>query len=540
MEYRVCMPRGRIDTGGALGVEPNSIPDEEARVLAEAFSASPVPAAIVDGDELIVRANRAFALLHGRDHPSELAGQPLPEPAAPISRVPLVVAGRIYTLVSLDGAGTSDAARAGGSGLVDRDQLMQETERTLADGRSCALLVLHVDRFSTIVDTLGPAEADRLLETLLARVALATRAQDALCRLGGDEVAVLLRHRSTAADALATAQWIVRLAGEPVELDGRSVVTSLSVGVAVANPGASVGSLLREADVALSEAKSRGRNRAVVFDPALRAVLEERSRLEYELRLALSGGRLELYYQPEVDLVTGEVLGVEALARWPHPSRGLLSAGAFVELAEQTGMAAELGRWVLDEAAGALAAWREAHPGLVMYLNVSAMQLGQPELVAEVRRTLDQAGVPPHQICLEITETAVMTDVDRSMRVLAALHELGVDLAIDDFGTGFSSLAHLKRFPVQLLKIDRSFVDDLDDDDGRAIVASVLGLASSLGLEVIAEGVETGEQRRILVDLGCSRAQGHLFSVALDRESCGRWLAARRRTPDGGGRDHPS
>ncbi len=510
-------------------MESDSHPEDSTALLAAAFGASPIPAAIVDGQDRIVHANEAFARRQDHTDPAELVGSALPDLHSRSSRIPLGVGLGAYTLISLDPAeATAGGPSARYTGLVSREVLLGEVAQAIASGRRNALLVLHVDRFSIIVDTLGPAEGDRLLETLLARVALATRADDVVCRLGGDEVAVLLRHPTTAQDPGATARWIVRLAGEPVELDGRSVVTSLSVGVALAAPGASVESLLRQADAALSEAKRHGRNRAVVFDPALRAVLEERSRLEYELRVALSSGRLELYFQPEVDMVTGAVLGVEALARWPHPSRGLLAAGAFVELAEQTGLVDELGRWVLDEAVSTLAGWRDLHPELVMRVNVSAMQLARPELVGDVGAILDSAAVPPHQVCLEITETAIMTDIGRSMDVLAELHRLGVRLAIDDFGTGFSSLAHLKRFPVQLLKIDRTFVDDLGDAEGRAIVASVLGLASSLGLAVIAEGVETDEQRRALVELGCTRAQGHLFSEAMDQDSCRRWLATRR------------
>lgn len=534
-------------------------PARRAALLDRALDASAVAVGLIGGEGRLVAANRALARFLGAADAESLIGASLQDhmlredrrtnPGVTDRAFVLpdgsIRWGRLHrtgtdgdgpTLVQIFDVTEARASRAqleydAGhdhlTGLVNRRTFMEALAASLDSDEVTALLVVDVDRFKSINDALGHPEGDRLLEVLASRLRSTMRSDDVVCRLGGDEFAVLLHAPISVADATTTGQRVVALAGEPVVLDGQPVATSVSVGVSFSSPGATLESLLSEADMALYRAKTEGRNRCVVFDDELRSAVERRSRLEGELRVALSNERLSLYYQPEVDLRTGRLVGMEALIRWHHPVHGLLSADRFVTLAEDAGIVAELGRWVLSTACRTLAAL-DGDAGLVMRVNVSAVQLGRPELVQEVADVLHETGVDPGCLCLEITETAVMTDVDRAQGVLAGLAALGVRLAIDDFGTGFSSLAYLKRLPVRELKVDKSFIDDVaTDDDGKAIVISVLLLAASLDLDVIAEGVEREEQRAVLIELGCERAQGHLFAPALSVEDLRVWIRER-------------
>jgi EAL domain-containing protein (putative c-di-GMP-specific phosphodiesterase class I) len=274
-------------------------------------------------------------------------------------------------------------------------------------------------------------------------------------------------------------------------------------------------------------AKARGRDRYEIFDENLRTQATERLQTETHLRRAVDMGEIEVYYQPELDLGTGEMVGCEALARWHHPVGGLLEAGAFIELAEDSGLILDLGAWVLREACRQAGEWRRERPDypLTMRVNLSARQIAQTDLVDQVVAAVDGAGIEPSSLCLEITETALMSDPAAGLKVLRDLRELGVELAIDDFGTGYSSLSYLKRFPVDVLKIDRSFVDGLGDDpDDTAIVTAIISLGRALGLRVVAEGVETRRQLDELRRLGCARAQGFMF--ARPRPAALLWEAA--------------
>ena len=534
-------------------------PTRRADLLDRALDASSVAVGLVGPEGTLVAANRALAGFLCADRAADLIGTRLQDhmlredrrTAPGVSDRAFVMPdgsirwGRLHqTGVGADGptlvqvfdvteARESrakleyDAGHDHLTGLVNRRTFMEALSVSLQSDDVTALLVVDVDRFKSINDALGHPEGDRLLEVLASRLRSTMRSDDIVCRLGGDEFAVLLHAPVSVADATSTGQRVVALASEPVELDGQPVATSVSVGVSFSTPGATLESLLSEADMALYRAKTEGRNRCVVFDDDLRSSVERRSRLEGELRVALSNERLSLHYQPEVDLVTGDLVGMEALIRWQHPVHGLLPADAFVSLAEDAGIVAELGRWVLATACRTLAELDDAD-GLMMRVNVSAVQLARPELVREVAAAIADTGIDPKCLCLEITETAVMTDVERAQAILAGLAALGVRVAIDDFGTGFSSLAYLKRLPVHELKIDKSFVDDVATDaDGEAIVVSVLLLASSLELDVIAEGVEREEQRRALVELGCKRAQGHLFAPALSKADLAAWMRER-------------
>lgn len=557
------------DAPHAALVPPGAL---DAGLLAAAIAATPTGMAICDDKDVVLVANAALARFLGVVDAAELIGGSLQthmvredRRSFPSSNARAfkhasgdVVWGRVvrtpfdnagiggthtggaYVLVQVDDVTASRAAQvrleydAGHdhlTGLVNRRTLMRAVEHELgSQSGPIALLVVDVDRFKTINDALGHPEGDRLLETIASRLRSTMRLDDVVCRLGGDEFAILLRPPISESEARSSAERILALVGEPVILGDQPVATSVSIGIGFSAAGTTLESLLREADAALYKAKTEGRNRCAVFDAELRTSMEERSRLEGELRLALSAERLEIHFQPEVDLVTNEVLGVEALVRWPHPVHGVLAADVFVGLAEDAGMVADLGRWVLNGACDRLRDWGQRFD-IAMRVNISALQLERSDLVGDVALALERTQVPAGMLCLEITETAVMTDVERSMDVLAQLHALGVQLAIDDFGTGFSSLAYLKRFPVGILKIDKSFVDDVaSDPDGRAIVASVLGLASSLDLEVIAEGVETTTQRDVLVELGCRRAQGHLFARAMAQDETEAWLSAHSST----------
>lgn len=551
---------GEASFGAAdFAVAPH-VADPDA-LVAQVLGLSPVGLAACDADGCIVAANAAIAAFLGATTAQDLIGleldrwlersdrRALDTPGervfrridgelvwGRVARHDVRGHGEVRTLVQVEDVSTSRDRRSRSERASDLDELTGLASRPMlldsiaaqlgaSDGASCALLVVDVDRFSSINGALGHDEGDRLLEALALRMRPVVRPQDVVSRLGSDEFAVLLRAPLTRSDVLAVAERVLSVAREPFILNAIPVTATVSIGVSFCSGRTDAQSLLREADAALGKAKADGRDRCVVFDTRLEAEVLRRSRLEGELRMALSGDLLELHYQPEVDLGTGRPLGVEALARWPHPSHGLLAADTFVQLAEDAGLVADLGRWVLASACDQLVAW-EGLGDLEMRINLSALQLAVPGLVDEVGRTLRRTGLQPHRLCLEVTETAVMADVAISARVLAQLNEMGVVVAIDDFGTGFSSLAHLKRLPVQILKIDKSFVDDVAHDrDSRAIVASILGLAHSLGIDVIAEGVESEAQRRVLFELGCRRAQGHLFSAALDGPAAGEWLA---------------
>ncbi len=329
-------------------------------------------------------------------------------------------------------------------------------------------------------------------------------------------------------DPITLAQRIQRVLKEPVVVDGNEVFTTVSIGIAVANSAddTAVG-LLRDADAAMYLAKARGRDRYEIFDEELRLQATERLQTESHLRRAVEMGEIEVYYQPELSLDTGVMVGAEALARWHHPVAGLLEAGAFIELAEDSGLILDLGEWVLNEACRQAGEWHRERPDfpLTIRVNLSARQIAQPHLVDQVVAAMAAGGIKPSSLCLEITETALMSDPAAGLRVLQDLRSLGVELAIDDFGTGYSSLSYLKRFPVDVLKIDRSFVDGLGDDpEDTAIVTAIISLARALGLRVVAEGVETRRQLDELRRLGCDRGQGFMFArprpAALLWESC--------------------
>ncbi|MCC5951711.1 MAG: EAL domain-containing protein [Acidimicrobiia bacterium] len=409
------------------------------------------------------------------------------------------------------------------TGLANRTLLEETVNRLLRDeppAHSVAVLFVDLDRFKVVNDSLGHHAGDHLITVVAARLQASVPASATIGRVGGDEFVVVLSGLADPGEPMRIAEMLRESLSVPVQLGTTAVTPTVSIGLALyGEPHDSAEALLRDADSAMYLAKARGRNRSEFCDDALRRQATDRLELEHQLRRSVDLGGLTVNYQPEFEIGADgvvAVLGAEALARWDHPTRGRLEAGRFIELAEETGIILELGRWVLMAACREAGRWRRAWPAqpLVLRVNLSPRQLVQPELADMVVQAVAQGGIEPSLLCLEITETALMDDPEAGGRVLAELHDLGVQLAIDDFGTGYSSLAQLKRFPVDVLKIDRSFVDGLGfDTEDTAIVEAIVSMSSALGLEVVAEGVELDVQLHELVRLGCHRAQG--FGLAM-------------------------
>jgi diguanylate cyclase (GGDEF)-like protein/PAS domain S-box-containing protein len=401
------------------------------------------------------------------------------------------------------------------TGLPNRMLFVDRVQRALAarrrDGERVAVLYVDVDDLKAVNDALGHAAGDTLLRVVGQRLHAAVRPGDTVARIAGDEFTVLCPD-VVGPDALpALADRLVRGVREPLRLNGRDLVPTISVGVAECMPGpdAAPDELLADADLALMEAKGLGGGHVQRFDDRLRARAVRRRHTEAEIRGARERGELRLHYQPIVDLDSGGVTALEALLRWEHPSRGLLLPNEFIPLAERTGAITDLGCWVIEQACRDLARSEAGR----MCVNLSARQLADDALPGVVRDALDAAGVPASALCFEVTETALVEDPPRAVAALEALRALGAQVAIDDFGTGYSSLAQLKTLPVDVLKIDRLFVQAVGDDErDAAVIAAVVSMAAALGLELVAEGIETEAQRDRLVALGCPRGQGFLFA----------------------------
>ncbi|UDY34650.1 bifunctional diguanylate cyclase/phosphodiesterase [Dermatobacter hominis] len=428
------------------------------------------------------------------------------------------------------------------TGLPNRSLLLSLLAQASAaregadDERSLALLFLDVDRFKTVNDTLGHSTGDELLCAVADRLGSVLRPSDTLARLGGDEFTVLLPDVGPG-EAAVVADRLRQSLEAPIVIDGMTFRLTMSIGVVESAEPAEPADLLRWADAAMYEAKTQGRDRACTFDERMRAEVSERNELDRDLTGALDRREFVLHYQPEVDLETGATVGCEALVRWLHPELGIMSADRFISLAEENGTIVSLGRWVLREACRTVARWRAediVDRDFVLRVNLSARQIDQTGLAAEVAELVESVGLDPSQLCLEITETALMRDVRAGMQALTELHEVGVRLAVDDFGTGYSSLSYLKRFPLDVLKVDRSFVDGLPDEaHDVAITTANLQLARSLGLSVTAEGVETPEQRDALLTMGCRHAQGYLFSRPVPEAELLAYIAASRPSVNG-------
>jgi diguanylate cyclase (GGDEF)-like protein/PAS domain S-box-containing protein len=408
--------------------------------------------------------------------------------------------------------------------LPNRALLLDRLDRALSDSRHTAVAVVYMDldRFKWVNDSLSHAAGDELLVAVAQRLSAAIRPTDTLARFGGDEFVLVCEHLDTEQQVLDVVARISQQLELPFILEGREVVVSASMGLALARADEHTDSesLLRDADTAMYRAKDNGRARCEIFDEGMRLRASERLEVQNELRRALQGDEIVPWYQPVVDLRTGRVVGCEALARWAHPSKGLLLPDAFIPHAEETGAIVALGEAMLTGACRQVAVWNASRPvgeALTLAVNVSARQLSSAQLVDTVCLALAVSGLDARQLCLEVTESVVMEDVDASGAVLGRLRDIGVRTAVDDFGTGYSSLAYLLSLPVDVLKIDRSFVQYLDVADGPAvaIVRAITALADALGLGVLAEGVETSQQLGLLEVLGVRQGQGYLWGRAV-------------------------
>ncbi len=416
------------------------------------------------------------------------------------------------------------------TGLPNRVLLAERMHEALAgsarEGGGCAVLCLDLDRFKNVNDSLGHGVGDELLRQVALRLAACAPPGATVARFGGDEFIFLLRDAGRE-EALEVAARVREVLAAPLELGTYRTYTTATIGIAVADgAGESVDELLRNADMAMYYAKGGGGTRCAVFDGSMHRAVVERLRLENDLRAALSRGELRLFFQPIVALETGAVVAAEALARWEHPVHGRVPPDRFITLAEDTGLIASLGAWVLDEAARQLAEWRATLPAaaqLEVSVNLSPRQLREPGLVEAVAATLGEHGLPAAALKLELTESSLVEDPAAAAGVLRALKKREVQVYLDDFGTGYSSLSTLHRLPLDALKIDRSFVAGMDGGTtgahkGAEIVRTIVALARSLGVRVVGEGVETSEQLAALRALGCDFAQGYLISPPLPPE----------------------
>ena len=405
--------------------------------------------------------------------------------------------------------------------------------RNARTGLNAAVIFLDLDGFKTVNDSLGHGAGDELLKEVAKRLTQAVRTEDTVARLGGDEFAILIEQSpNPVEESKGVAERILQSLLSPIELESQSVTVSASFGIAASDEDSTAASMLRDADVAMYRAKTAGKARWMIYDPEMRTAVVERLQLENDLLGALAAGQLALVYQPVVQLESEDIVGFEALLRWHHPTFGLIEPDRFIPIAEETGLIIPIGRWVLTEACATAARWHRDHPehhNLSMAVNVSARQIASPDLVAHVQAALADSGIEATTLVLEMTETALISDTTVAAARLRKLSALGVRLAIDDFGTGYSSLSYLRQFPVDILKIDRSFISTITDrTQVPAIVRGLLDLGRTLGLETIAEGVELGVQRDQLRSENCDLAQGFLFSRPLDPADADRLLTQLR------------
>jgi diguanylate cyclase (GGDEF)-like protein/PAS domain S-box-containing protein len=419
------------------------------------------------------------------------------------------------------------------TGLANRvlyaDRLEHALARGARDGSVVGVLFIDLDDFKIVNDTLGHAVGDQLLVAVAERISGALRADDTAARLGGDEFAALIENVHEPAAVEETAARILSALAEPVIIDGETLYAVASIGITTTPEANTAAELLRQADLALYVAKGAGKNQWRRYQSHLHGVMVERLELRSALDHAVNEGHFLLQYQPIVDLATDTAVGFEALVRWHHPTRGVIAPDQFIEVAEESGLIVPMGRWVLDQALHTVAQWHRMLPrGHRPYVsvNVSVRQFRQNGFVDQVRAALDYAGVSPEALMLEITETLLMGDEEQIWADLAVLQELGVRIAIDDFGTGYSSLGYLRQRPIDVLKIDKTFIDDMvDNAQQHALVSGIISLAHTLNLTVIAEGIETSRHREMLARLGCPLGQGYLYSSPMGSTEALTWMA---------------
>jgi len=427
-----------------------------------------------------------------------------------------------------------------------RDRLQQALAQARRHDRSLALLFLDLDRFKDVNDTLGHDAGDILLKMVAAKLNSCVRQSDTVARLGGDEFVILLTSVKNECDPAIVAEKVLRLLSEPFELNGKEVFTSTSVGISMyPHDATDADSLLKHADMAMYEAKEKGRGNFQFFSEEMNRNALDRNALEHKLRRAIEEKQFELYYQPQWDMYSRTLIGVEALVRWRHPQDGPISPGRFIPVAEDTGLIRPLGEWVLRTACAQVRSWQDrGYPPVRVGVNISGRQFRQPDLVEMIDRILAETGLDPRFLELELTETYLMEDARSTSRILEFLKVRGVELAIDDFGTGYSSLNYLKHFPIDRIKIDQTFVREVTSSrDDAAIVEAIIAMAGSLDLDVIAEGVETAQQLRFLKAKGCREMQGYFFARPMPADEMARYLEEHRdrlRIPTRGLRDELS
>jgi diguanylate cyclase len=417
------------------------------------------------------------------------------------------------------------------TGLPSRLQLMSRLHAALArierTGTHVAVLFIDLDRFKVVNDSLGHHAGDRLLLGVTERLRKAVRRHELPARFGGDEFVLVCEDVADVQDAIAVAERLIKSLSLPFDLEDSQAFIAASVGIALTgDPDASPDDLVRDADAAMYRAKEAGGGRWSVFDQVVRDRAVARQATEAALRNAIGQDELVVHFQPEVSVATGAIVGVEALVRWNRPGKGLVPPAEFIPIAEETGLIVPIGEWVLREACRQARAFDDGR--LVIRVNVSARQLAEPGLADSVQAALAMSGLPPERLCLEVTESVVLEDGDRSVAALQALRDIGVGVSLDDFGTGYCSLSYLRRLPIDSLKIDRSFVRGLGHEaDDDSIVTSVIDLARSLGVSVVAEGVETEDQLAGLRARGCDTMQGFLFAAPGPAEAVAVLMAAR-------------
>ena len=420
------------------------------------------------------------------------------------------------------------------TGLPNRTLLADRMAKAIAtaqrNGTRVALLFMDLDGFKHVNDSLGHLLGDTLLQRVAERLGQQTRRADTLARFGGDEFVVLLTEVE-GPDSIATAaRRCLDALSTPFALDGHDIDITASIGISVyPDDGDALEALIKNADTAMYQAKESGRSQFRFFEAAMNARATSRATLANDLRRALERGELLLHYQPQAEITSGEIVGVEALVRWQHPQLGMISPAEFIPVAEEIGLIGRLGEWVMNEACRQAVAWQQAGlPHMPVAVNLSALQLRSPDFLDSVRRALQSAGLDAHWLELELTESVLMHQVDTVMQTLNGLSALGIRIAIDDFGTGYSSLAYLRRFAIDKLKIDRSFIRDLSvDPEDALIVATIIRMAHSLRLKVIAEGVEASEQLATLRAQGCDEIQGYHLSRPLPADALAEFIRER-------------
>ncbi|HEY5930824.1 MAG TPA: EAL domain-containing protein [Burkholderiales bacterium] len=417
------------------------------------------------------------------------------------------------------------------TGIPNRAHFQREFDHAVAVsqryGLSCALMLVDLDRFKYINDTIGHQAGDQLLKQMAARLRACLRDSDIIARLGGDEFVILMQDAANMEAVTAVADKILEVASRPLIIEDQEFLVTASIGISThPQDGNDLQTLLKSSDLAMYRAKEAGKNGYRYFAPEMNVHSRQRMEIESALRGALERKEFALHFQPKIRLSTRTIAGMEALIRWHHPERGLLGPGDFIAIAEETGLIVEIGDWVMEEACRHAQAMREAgHRNLRVAVNLSARQLFDDELARRVADILDHTGFPAENLELEITESMVMQDAEQAINLLTALHGTGVRIAIDDFGTGYSSLAYLKRFPIDCVKIDRSFIRDLPgNSDDIAMTRSIIAMAHNMKLEIVAEGVETVQQLEFLQAYGCDEIQGFLFSEPLPADAMARYL----------------